>query len=110
LPSPLLLSRLSLLLACRRLELGQPFLHLGHGFFVFALLGEGESLLTQLCAAELTKQCQEAVKQDPNSSGAKLCQEGLTLHQQGKDKEAMAKMQEGLAQLQPAKAPAAKPY
>lgn len=61
-------------------------------------------------AADLTKQCQEAVKQDPNSSGAKLCQEGITLQQQGKDKEAMAKMQEGLAQLQPAKAPAAKPY
>lgn len=61
-------------------------------------------------AAELTKQCQEAVKQDPNSSGAKLCQEGLTLHKQGKEKEAMAKMQEGLAQLQPATAPTGKPY
>lgn len=61
-------------------------------------------------AADLTKQCQEALKQNPDSSGAKLCQEGLTLHKQGKEKEAMAKMQEGLAQLQPAKAPAAKPY
>ena len=61
-------------------------------------------------AAELTKQCQEALKQSPNTDGAKLCQEGLTLHKQGKEKEAMAKMQEGLAQLQPAKAPTGKPY
>jgi hypothetical protein len=61
-------------------------------------------------AADLTKQCQEAVKQNPGTDAAKLCQEGITLQEQGKDKEAVAKMQQGLAQLQPAKAPTGKPY
>ncbi len=56
-------------------------------------------------AADLSRQCQEAVKTNPTSDGAKLCQEGLTLHKQGKDKEAVAKMEQGLAQLQPAKSP-----
>lgn len=59
-------------------------------------------------AADLSKRCQAAVKNSPNTEAAKLCQEGLSLHKQGKDKEAVAKMQQGLAQLQPAKAPTGK--
>jgi hypothetical protein len=61
-------------------------------------------------AADLSRQCQEAVKTNPKSDGAKLCQEGLELHKQGKNDEAIAKMQQGLAELQPAKAPTGKPY
>lgn len=56
-------------------------------------------------AADLTKQCQATVKQDPTSDAAKLCQEGIQLQEQGKTDEAVAKMKEGLAKAQPAKAP-----
>lgn len=60
--------------------------------------------------AELAKQCQSALKDSPNTEAAKLCQEGLDLQKQGKEKEAVAKMQQGLAQLQPASPPKGKPY
>lgn len=56
-------------------------------------------------AADLTKQCQDTLKSSPNSDAAKLCQEGITLQEQGKTDQAVAKMKEGLAKVQPAKAP-----
>lgn len=61
-------------------------------------------------AADLSRQCQEAVKTNPKSDGAKLCQEGIALHKQGKNDEAVAKMQQGLAKLQPAASPKGKGY
>lgn len=54
-------------------------------------------------AAELTKQCQETLKQNAKTDAARLCQEGIKLHEQGKTAEAVSKMQQGLAKLQPAK-------
>lgn len=53
--------------------------------------------------AELSKQCQDALKNNPDTDAAKLCEEGIKLQKEGKDKEAVAKMQQGLATLQPAK-------
>ncbi|MBW8005699.1 MAG: hypothetical protein FVQ06_07950 [candidate division NC10 bacterium] len=54
-------------------------------------------------AAHLSEQCREALKKP--SKGATLCQEGIDLHKQGKNREAIAKMQQGLAELQPTESP-----
>ena len=47
--------------------------------------------------AELSSQCEAAVKKNPKSDTGKLCQEGIDLHKQGKNDEAVAKMKQGLA-------------
>jgi len=47
--------------------------------------------------AELSSQCQTAVKKNPNNDTGKLCQEGIDLQKQGKNDEAVAKMKQGLA-------------
>ncbi len=56
-------------------------------------------------AAKLSEQCHEALNKPSNRKGAKLCQEGIDLHKQGKNREAIAKMQQGLAELQPTESP-----
>lgn len=50
-------------------------------------------------AAELSKQCQEALKKTPNQEAANLCNEGDTLIKQGKNEEATAKLKAGLEKL-----------
>lgn len=51
-------------------------------------------------APELYQQCREGLKRDPKNTEAKqLCDEGMKLHRQGKDEEAIKTIQEGLAKL-----------
>jgi hypothetical protein len=50
-------------------------------------------------AADLSKKCQEALTKPSNKEGEKLCKEGIELHNQGKNDEAVAKMTQGLAKL-----------
>ncbi len=50
-------------------------------------------------AAELSKQCQEALKKNPNEEAATLCSEGDTLIKEGKNEEATDKLTAGLEKL-----------
>lgn len=51
-------------------------------------------------APKLYQQCQERLKRDPKNTEAKqLCDEGMKLHQQGKQEEAVQTIQEGLAKF-----------
>jgi hypothetical protein len=51
-------------------------------------------------APRLYQQCQERSKQDPKNTEAKaLCDEGMRLHREGKQEEAIRTIQEGLAKF-----------
>jgi outer membrane protein assembly factor BamD (BamD/ComL family) len=50
-------------------------------------------------AADLSKQCQEALKKTPNEESKKLCGEGDKLLKEGKQEEATAKFNAGLEKL-----------
>ncbi|MFQ5846065.1 MAG: hypothetical protein ACE5IQ_00150 [Candidatus Methylomirabilales bacterium] len=50
-------------------------------------------------AAKLSQQCQNQLSRTPNKEAAKLCQEGITLHKQGKNDEAVSKLTQGLEKL-----------
>lgn len=50
-------------------------------------------------AADLSKQCQEALKKTPNEDAKKLCGEGDKLLKEGKQEEATAKFNAGLEKL-----------
>lgn len=49
--------------------------------------------------AELSKQCQEALKKTPNEEAKKLCGEGDALLKEGKQEQATAKFNAGLEKL-----------
>ena len=55
---------------------------------------------TRQRATQLSKQCQDALKKNPNKDATKLCAEGDQLHKQGKQDEAVAKFTEGLEIVQ----------
>lgn len=51
-------------------------------------------------APQLYQQCLEQLQQDPNNREAKrLCDEGMRLHQQGQQEEAVRTIQEGLTKF-----------
>lgn len=50
-------------------------------------------------AADLSKQCQEALKKTPNEDAKNLCGEGDKLLKEGKQEEATAKFNAGLEKL-----------
>jgi len=50
-------------------------------------------------AADLSKQCQEALKKTPNKEAEKLCAEGDKLLKEGKGEEAAKKLEAGLEKL-----------
>ncbi len=50
-------------------------------------------------AADLSKQCQEALKKTPNKDSEQLCTEGNKLLKEGKEAEATAKFTQGLEKL-----------
>lgn len=50
-------------------------------------------------AADLSKQCQEALKKTPNKEAETLCSEGDKLLKEGKNEEATAKLTAGLEKL-----------
>ena len=50
-------------------------------------------------AADLSGQCQQALKKSPNEEAAKLCAEGDQLRKQDQNEAAIAKFTEGLNKL-----------
>ena len=51
-------------------------------------------------APQLYQKCREQLQKEPNNKEAKqLCDEGMKLHRQGKDEEAVKTIQEGLAKF-----------
>ena len=47
----------------------------------------------------LYAKCQDALQKSPNNEAAKLCEEGIQLHKQGKHEEAIARLTQGLQKL-----------
>ena len=51
-------------------------------------------------APKLYQQCQDRLKKDPKNEEAKeLCEEGMKLHREGKQEEAIKTIQEGLTKF-----------
>lgn len=59
---------------------------------------EGASKTQQ--APQLYQQCQERLQKNPNEEAKKLCDEGMELHRQGKQDEAIKTLKQGLEKIE----------
>lgn len=67
------------------------------GLSLSVIPAAGAQQKEELQAPKLYQQCQDLLRKEPDNKEAKqLCDEGMRLHREGKQEEAVRKLQEGL--------------